>query len=312
MLAWRKQPRSPEVGIIMGSRSDWETMSPARETLAELGIPCEMRVVSAHRMPDEMFEYAESAAHARGIRRDHRGCRRRRAPARHDRREDARAGDRRAGTSRVTQRCRFAALDRRRCRRAFPSRRWRSTAPSTPRSLRLESLRCATPASRSASLRTSRGCTTGRLQARRLKRRNDRRHRRRPARPHVRARREAHGVSRRHARSARTLAVPVKLPTNRSLRRTTTSTRSNELGTAERRRSRTSSKTSTIESVRHLEANAISRNAVERRAANHARSPARESASFATAGLRRRSSPVKIARPDLERAAEQRRFSGRI
>ncbi|HTZ55250.1 MAG TPA: 5-(carboxyamino)imidazole ribonucleotide mutase [Candidatus Acidoferrum sp.] len=54
------------VGIIMGSKSDWETLLPARETLEELQIPCEMRVVSAHRMPDEMFEYAESAR-ARGL-----------------------------------------------------------------------------------------------------------------------------------------------------------------------------------------------------------------------------------------------------
>jgi len=46
----------------MGSRSDWETMSAARDTLDELQIPCEVRVVSAHRMPDEMFEYAASAA----------------------------------------------------------------------------------------------------------------------------------------------------------------------------------------------------------------------------------------------------------
>ncbi|HZY96040.1 MAG TPA: 5-(carboxyamino)imidazole ribonucleotide mutase [Candidatus Cybelea sp.] len=53
---------APLVGIIMGSRSDWETMSSARKTLDELGIPCEVRVVSAHRMPDEMFEYASSAA----------------------------------------------------------------------------------------------------------------------------------------------------------------------------------------------------------------------------------------------------------
>lgn len=50
----------------MGSRSDWETLLPARETLEELQIPCEMRVVSAHRMPDEMFEYAETAR-ARGL-----------------------------------------------------------------------------------------------------------------------------------------------------------------------------------------------------------------------------------------------------
>ena len=49
------------IGIIMGSRSDLETMEPARATLQELGIPCEVRVVSAHRMPDEMFEYARTA-----------------------------------------------------------------------------------------------------------------------------------------------------------------------------------------------------------------------------------------------------------
>ena len=51
----------PLVGIIMGSRSDWETMLPAKDTLAELGIPCEMKVVSAHRMPDEMYAYAHDA-----------------------------------------------------------------------------------------------------------------------------------------------------------------------------------------------------------------------------------------------------------
>ena len=50
----------------MGSRSDWETMSSARKTLDELGIPCEVRVMSAHRMPDEMFAYAASAAN-RGL-----------------------------------------------------------------------------------------------------------------------------------------------------------------------------------------------------------------------------------------------------
>ena len=52
---------APKVGIIMGSRSDWETMAQVRDTLNEMQIPCEMRVVSAHRMPDEMFEYAASA-----------------------------------------------------------------------------------------------------------------------------------------------------------------------------------------------------------------------------------------------------------
>jgi 5-(carboxyamino)imidazole ribonucleotide mutase len=52
---------NPLVGIIMGSRSDWETMSHAADTLAELGIPHETKVVSAHRTPDLLFEYASSA-----------------------------------------------------------------------------------------------------------------------------------------------------------------------------------------------------------------------------------------------------------
>ena len=51
----------------MGSSSDWETLRAATEILAEFGIPHEARVVSAHRMPDEMFAYAEGAA-ARGLR----------------------------------------------------------------------------------------------------------------------------------------------------------------------------------------------------------------------------------------------------
>ncbi|MDH3363133.1 MAG: 5-(carboxyamino)imidazole ribonucleotide mutase [Gammaproteobacteria bacterium] len=50
-----------DVGIIMGSQSDWETMRHTSETLAALGISCEVRVVSAHRTPDLLFEYAESA-----------------------------------------------------------------------------------------------------------------------------------------------------------------------------------------------------------------------------------------------------------
>lgn len=56
----------PLVGIIMGSRSDWETMRHAAETLAELGIPHETRVVSAHRTPDRLYDYAKSAA-GRGL-----------------------------------------------------------------------------------------------------------------------------------------------------------------------------------------------------------------------------------------------------
>ena len=57
---------SPIVGVVMGSASDWETMKAAADILAEFGIPFEARVVSAHRMPDEMFAYAEAAA-GRGL-----------------------------------------------------------------------------------------------------------------------------------------------------------------------------------------------------------------------------------------------------
>jgi 5-(carboxyamino)imidazole ribonucleotide mutase len=56
----------PVVGIVMGSRSDWDTLKHSEETLQRLGIPCEVRVVSAHRTPDLLFRYAEEAA-ARGI-----------------------------------------------------------------------------------------------------------------------------------------------------------------------------------------------------------------------------------------------------
>jgi 5-(carboxyamino)imidazole ribonucleotide mutase len=57
----------PLVGVIMGSRSDRETMQPAIDLLVELGVPHEARIVSAHRTPDWMFEYA-SAAESRGLR----------------------------------------------------------------------------------------------------------------------------------------------------------------------------------------------------------------------------------------------------
>ena len=52
---------SIDVGIIMGSRSDWETMRHASETLDELGVTYEVKVVSAHRTPDLLFDYAGSA-----------------------------------------------------------------------------------------------------------------------------------------------------------------------------------------------------------------------------------------------------------
>ncbi len=55
-----------EVGIIMGSQSDWCTMRHAAETLEDLGIPHEVRIVSAHRTPDRLFAYAESAR-SRGL-----------------------------------------------------------------------------------------------------------------------------------------------------------------------------------------------------------------------------------------------------
>ena len=55
------------IGVVMGSSSDWETLRAATAILAEFGIAHEARVVSAHRMPDDMFAYAEGAA-ARGLR----------------------------------------------------------------------------------------------------------------------------------------------------------------------------------------------------------------------------------------------------
>src|SRR5215210_1733463 len=56
----------PLVGVIMGSKSDWETMVHAVQTLEGLGVPFEVRVVSAHRTPDLLFEYA-GTAEARGL-----------------------------------------------------------------------------------------------------------------------------------------------------------------------------------------------------------------------------------------------------
>jgi 5-(carboxyamino)imidazole ribonucleotide mutase len=58
---------APLVGVVMGSRSDWPTMRAAAELLAGFGVPHEAKVVSAHRTPDRLFAYAESAA-GRGLR----------------------------------------------------------------------------------------------------------------------------------------------------------------------------------------------------------------------------------------------------
>ena len=60
-------PDRPLVGLIMGSRSDWETMEHGAELLRELGIPFEAEVVSAHRTPDKLFSYCEKAE-GRGLR----------------------------------------------------------------------------------------------------------------------------------------------------------------------------------------------------------------------------------------------------
>lgn len=57
---------NPIVGVVMGSSSDWDTMQHAVQILEQFGVPREARVVSAHRMPDDMFAYAEGAA-ARGL-----------------------------------------------------------------------------------------------------------------------------------------------------------------------------------------------------------------------------------------------------
>ncbi|MGB6056371.1 MAG: 5-(carboxyamino)imidazole ribonucleotide mutase [Burkholderiaceae bacterium] len=59
--------RAPLVGVVMGSASDWEVMQHAVAMLKEFGVPHEAQVVSAHRMPDQMFAYAESARQ-RGLR----------------------------------------------------------------------------------------------------------------------------------------------------------------------------------------------------------------------------------------------------
>ena len=58
---------APLVGLVMGSRSDWETMQHAAAMLDKLGVPHEVRVVSAHRTPDVLFDYAASAQ-SRGLR----------------------------------------------------------------------------------------------------------------------------------------------------------------------------------------------------------------------------------------------------
>jgi 5-(carboxyamino)imidazole ribonucleotide mutase len=66
-MAENQHSAPPVVGVIMGSQSDWSTMRKAAEMLTRLGVPFETRIVSAHRTPERLFEYARSAK-ARGLR----------------------------------------------------------------------------------------------------------------------------------------------------------------------------------------------------------------------------------------------------
>ncbi len=67
MSEQRRDADQPRVGIVMGSDSDWPTMQPAAEALDEFGVPYEAHVLSAHRTPRRMLDYAEAAA-GRGLR----------------------------------------------------------------------------------------------------------------------------------------------------------------------------------------------------------------------------------------------------
>ena len=67
MAEHTQSPNSPLVGVIMGSSSDWDVMQNAVSILKQFGVPFEAQVISAHRMPDEMYAYAKSAR-ARGLR----------------------------------------------------------------------------------------------------------------------------------------------------------------------------------------------------------------------------------------------------
>ncbi|RJG03843.1 5-(carboxyamino)imidazole ribonucleotide mutase [Noviherbaspirillum sedimenti] len=66
-MAEQAKQAAPLVGVVMGSSSDWEVMQNAVAMLKEFGVPYEAQVISAHRMPDQMFAYAESAR-SRGLR----------------------------------------------------------------------------------------------------------------------------------------------------------------------------------------------------------------------------------------------------
>ncbi len=135
-----------QVGVVMGSSSDWDTMQHAVQILQDFGIAYEARVVSAHRMPDDMFAYAESRRRPRPAS-HHRRRWRRGAPAGHAGGQDGGAGAGRAGGKQtpvaVWIRCTASCRCPRACRwpplpsaqRARPTRRclrwrcWRTTTP---------------------------------------------------------------------------------------------------------------------------------------------------------------------------------------
>ena len=120
-----------EVGIIMGSRSDWETMRHAAEMLDALEIAYETKVVSAHRTPDRLYDYARNAAGARP-QGDRRRRRRRGASAGHGGVDDPAAGARRAGPRPRRSTASTASSPSPRCRPECRSGRWRSARPARP------------------------------------------------------------------------------------------------------------------------------------------------------------------------------------
>ena len=120
-------PAKP-VAIVMGSQSDWPTMRRAAETLRELGVEYEARIVSAHRTPDRLVAFAKGAQAAR-VQGHHRRRGRRGASARHDGGVHDAAGVRRARANRRRFRARTACCRSCRCRRACRSARWRSAPP---------------------------------------------------------------------------------------------------------------------------------------------------------------------------------------
>ena len=110
-LGGRARDDAPRVGVVGGSRSDFPVLEDAVTVLDELGVPSELRVVSAHRTPDHLFRYARDGRGA-GHPGDHRRRRRGRPPAGHARREDDAAGHRRADPDPAARRARLAAVDR--------------------------------------------------------------------------------------------------------------------------------------------------------------------------------------------------------